>query len=63
VIADTPEARITSRIRNSGDAKHADSVVQKGTGPTRTFTNVHESGNHQSPPNVRDKSIRETRKG
>jgi hypothetical protein len=56
----TPEARIANRLRNSGDAKHADSVVQKGAGPTRTFTNVHESGNHASPRDVRNTNIRDT---
>jgi hypothetical protein len=58
----TPEARISNRLRNSGDAKNADSVVQKGTGPTRTFTNVHESGNHLKPRDVRDRNIRSTAK-
>lgn len=36
----TPEARIASRLRNSGDPR-ADVVVQKGSGPTRTFHNIH----------------------
>lgn len=40
----TPEARIASRLRNSG-GEEADHIVQKGSGPTRTFTNVHNSGN------------------
>ena len=39
----TPEARIASRLRNSGDTKNADHVVQKGDGPTRAFTNIHNS--------------------
>jgi hypothetical protein len=39
----TPEARIASRLRNSG-GEEADHIVQKGTGPTRTFTNVHNPG-------------------
>jgi hypothetical protein len=46
----TPEARITNRLRNSGDAKHADHVAVHGTGPTRTWTNVHQSGNHAGLP-------------
>jgi hypothetical protein len=40
----TPEARIANRLRNSG-GDEADHVVQKGSGPTRAFTNVHEKGN------------------
>jgi hypothetical protein len=43
----TPEQRIASRLRNSGDTKHADHVVQKGDGPTRAFTNIHHSGSQQ----------------
>jgi hypothetical protein len=41
----TPEARIANRLRNSGEAKEADHIVQKGSGPTRTFTNIHHKGN------------------
>jgi hypothetical protein len=41
----TPEARIASRLRNSGDPK-ANVVVQKGSGPTRTFTNIHHSASN-----------------
>jgi hypothetical protein len=39
----TPEARIASRLRNSG-CDTVDTIVQKGSGPTRTFHNVHEKG-------------------
>jgi hypothetical protein len=39
----TPEARIANRLRNSG-GEEADHVVQKGSGPTRTFTNIHNPG-------------------
>ena len=39
----TPEARIANRLRNSG-GEEADHIVQKGSGPTRTFTNVHNPG-------------------
>ena len=39
----TAEARITNRLRNSGDTKNADVVVQKGSSPQRTFTNIHHS--------------------
>jgi hypothetical protein len=35
------EQRIADRLKNSGDAQHADVVVQKGDGPTRCFTNIH----------------------
>jgi hypothetical protein len=41
----TPEARIAARLRNSG-GDGADHVVQKGSGPTRTITNIHNSANH-----------------
>ena len=47
----TPEARIANRLRNSG-GEEADHVVQKGSGPTRTFTNIHNPGSarrHGSP--------------
>lgn len=40
----TADARIASRLRNSGDTKNADTSVVHGTGPTRTHTNVHLSG-------------------
>jgi hypothetical protein len=51
----TPEQRIASRLRNSGDTKHADHVIQKGDGPTRTFTNIHHSGQqqHVKPTDIR----------
>jgi hypothetical protein len=39
----TPEARITNRLRNSG-GEEADHIIQKGSGPTRTFTNIHHPG-------------------
>jgi hypothetical protein len=41
----TPEARITNRLRNSGETKEADHSVVHGTGPTRTWSNVHHKGN------------------
>jgi len=43
----TPEARIANRLRNSGDTANADHVVQKGSGPTRAFTNIDNSRQHQ----------------
>jgi hypothetical protein len=39
----TPEARISNRLRNSGDVAHAHHVVQTGNSPNRTITNVHHS--------------------
>jgi hypothetical protein len=42
-----PEQRIADRLKNSGDTQHADHVVQKGSGPTRTATNLHHSRNRQ----------------
>jgi hypothetical protein len=47
----TPEARIANRLRNSGDTANADHVVQKGSGPTRTFTNIDNSRQHRYGPN------------
>jgi hypothetical protein len=44
----TPEARIASRLRNSG-GEGADHVATHGTGPTRTITNIHHSANHIRP--------------
>ena len=43
----TPEARIANRLRNSGDAAHADHHAVHGTGPTRTHTNIDHSRNEQ----------------
>jgi hypothetical protein len=39
----TAEARIGNRLRNSG-GEEADHIVQKGSGPTRTYTNIHNPG-------------------
>jgi len=41
----TPEARIASRLRNSGDTVNVDHHAVHGTGPLRTHTNVHHSRN------------------
>jgi hypothetical protein len=41
----TAEARITARLKNSGDPSAA-VVVQKGSGPQRTITNIHPPGGH-----------------
>lgn len=42
----TPEARIANRLRNSGDAKNADHVIQTGNSARRTFHNIFNSANH-----------------
>jgi hypothetical protein len=39
----TPEARIANRLKNSG-GEEADHSVVHGTGPTRTWTNLHNTG-------------------
>jgi hypothetical protein len=52
--------RVAKRLRNSGDVKHADVTVQKGSSPTRTFTNIHYSPGHVKPRDVRDTNIRDT---
>ena len=44
--------RIASRLRNSGAGAHPDESVQKGDGPTRTFTNVHHAGAQTCVPQV-----------
>ena len=55
----TPEARIANRLRNSGVTEEADHVVQKGSGPTRAFTNIHHKGNvlQRGPDNKGEGSI------
>jgi hypothetical protein len=61
----TPEARIANRLRNSGVTEEADHVVQKGSGPTRTFTNVHQKGNvlQRGPDNKGEGDINNQRRG
>ena len=58
-----PEQRIASRLKNSGDAKHADTVVKTGDSARRTFTNIHHAAGHVPVRDVRDKDIRTTAKG
>jgi hypothetical protein len=41
----TAEDRLASRLKNSGDEKHADVHAVHGTGPTRTHSNIFHSGN------------------
>jgi hypothetical protein len=43
----TPEARIANRLRNSGGDTNPDHCIQKGDGPTRTYTNIHHSAGQQ----------------
>jgi hypothetical protein len=44
--------RIAARLRNSGEhaGQPGHEVVQKGTSPNRTFTNIHPGGGHVVPP-------------
>jgi hypothetical protein len=52
------EERINKRLRNSG-GEEADHIVQKGSGPTRTFTNIHNPGSarQHGGPNKGEGSI------
>jgi hypothetical protein len=36
--------RVQKRLRNDGAGANPDVTVQKGDGPTRTHTNIHNSG-------------------
>ena len=60
----TPEARVASRLRNSG-GEEADHIVQKGSGPTRTFTNIHNPGSarQHGKPNAGEGDINGNRRG
>ena len=60
----TPEARIASRLRNSG-GEEADHIVQKGSGPTRTFTNIHHPGSarQHGPGNPGEGDINNQKRG
>jgi hypothetical protein len=40
-------ARVANRLRPSNDHATADEGVCVGTGPTRTHTTIHKSGNQQ----------------
>ena len=59
----TPEARIAHRLRNSGDTKNADHVVQTGNSPNRVFTNVHHSRAQQYGEGVQGNDIHGNRRG
>jgi hypothetical protein len=54
----TADARISNRLRPSL-APHADTVVTKGSGPTRTISSIHSHGQGAGTgrgPKVGDKS-------
>ena len=40
------EQRVADRLKNSGDTANAQHSVVHGTGPTRTYTNIHHSRVH-----------------
>jgi hypothetical protein len=44
----TAEARVASRLRNSGEGANPDVSVQKGSSPSRTFTNLHVNSPNKS---------------
>jgi hypothetical protein len=60
----TPEARIANRLRNSG-GEEADHSVVHGTGPTRTWTNIHHPGSarQHGTPNAGDPDISGNKRG
>ena len=41
------EQRVADRLKNSGDTANAQHSVVHGTGPTRTYTNIHHSRVHR----------------
>jgi hypothetical protein len=45
----TPEARIASRLRNSGAGADPDHMTKEGSGARRTFHNIHEAGHKIQP--------------
>jgi hypothetical protein len=40
----SPQQRINDRLKNSGGDLPTDAHVVKGSGPTRTHTNIHHAG-------------------
>jgi hypothetical protein len=58
----TPEARVSNRLRNSGAGAKPDTTVTKGSGPTRTHTNIHGAAGHVAVRDVRDRNIKQTAK-
>jgi hypothetical protein len=51
----TPEARIASRLKNSGAGADPDHMTKEGSGARRTFHNIHEAG-HPVDPSTAAKS-------
>ena len=45
----TPEARIASRLKNSGAGADPDHMTKEGSGARRTFHNIHEAGHPVDP--------------
>jgi hypothetical protein len=45
----TPEARIASRLKNSGAGADPDQMTKEGSGARRTFHNIHEAGHPVDP--------------
>jgi hypothetical protein len=58
----TPEARVSNRLRNSGAGAKPDTTVTKGSGPTRTYSNIHPAAGHVPVRDVRDRDIKSTAK-
>jgi hypothetical protein len=46
--------RIADRLKNSGEGAMPDEHIVRGSGPTRTHTNVHHAG-HYTQPNTQAK--------
>jgi hypothetical protein len=45
----TPEARISNRLRNSGEGAKPKHIAKHGDGPTRAITNIHPAGHYVDP--------------
>jgi hypothetical protein len=58
----TPEARIGSRLRNSGDPR-ADHHAVHGSGPLRTHTNIHHAGHVYSKETAIQSNDGQTQRG
>ncbi len=51
-----PEARIASRLKNSGAGAKPNHMAKHGDGPTRTHTNVHSAGHYVDPSTAAQES-------
>jgi hypothetical protein len=58
----TAEARIANRLRNSG-GEEAEHIVQKGSGPTRTITNIHNRARQHGAGNPGEGDILGNKRG